>query len=94
MKGEPAPDDHAVTVECSLWGGAQRMVRSGRWKYILSGDDEVLFDMETDPWEERDLSKDPSHTERCGELKKRALDGWKPPPDGYLQEGVKPVWPK
>ncbi len=94
MQGQPASDDEAVTAECSLWGGAQRMVRSGRWKYICAGDDGVLYDLETDPWEECDLAGDPAHAERCSKLKQRALEGWNPPPDGYLQEGMKPVWPR
>ena len=94
MQEGTAPEGDAVTSECCLWGDRQRMVRSGRWKYILAGNDEVLFDMEFDPWEERNLAKDPAHAERCGELKKLALDGWNPPPDGYLQEGMKPIWPR
>src|SRR5262249_46733300 len=35
----------------------QKAARRGRWKYLCEGDTEMLFDLQTDPGEFRDLSK-------------------------------------
>jgi arylsulfatase A-like enzyme len=49
--GEPAQFDRAL-----FWRTrAQDAARRGRWKYLRSGDDELLFDIPNDPGERSDL---------------------------------------
>lgn len=46
-------------------GTGHRMVRTKKWKYILSDvNDEALFDLEYDPYEENNLIKDKNHQEK------------------------------
>jgi arylsulfatase A-like enzyme len=52
---------------------AQKAVRRGRWKYLCEGGSELLFDLETDPGEARDLADTNPRIVR--ELK-RALREW------------------
>ncbi|MSU88701.1 sulfatase-like hydrolase/transferase [Rhodobacteraceae bacterium 2CG4] len=70
---DPVPD----------WTGGRavqhRMVRQGRWKlHVYASDPPLLFDLETDPQERNDLSRDPRHAERFKRLMALALDGWDP----------------
>jgi arylsulfatase A-like enzyme len=51
----------------------QKAARRGRWKYLCEGDTEMLFDLETDPGEFRELSK--SYPTIVAELKK-AMREW------------------
>lgn len=55
----------------------QRMVRTERWKLILTPDAEMvqLFNVETDPWEMTNLAFQPAQAERIAELYKR-LKAW------------------
>ncbi|MGD8239146.1 MAG: sulfatase-like hydrolase/transferase [Armatimonadota bacterium] len=55
----------------------QRMIRTQRWKYWhFIGDDPHLYDMQTDPDEERNLATEPRHRDLVAELRERTLDGW------------------
>ena len=79
-----------VTDLSSAWTGPkatrQRMVRSGRWKYIhVDGDRPQLFDLEADPQELADLGADPAHEDVRSRLAARVLDGWDP---GAIAEEV------
>ena len=59
-----------------------RMIRSGRWKLQWHADaDElppVLFDLESDPGETRDLTDDPGFKDVRERLMRRLSDGWDP----------------
>lgn len=65
VAGEPV----ASIVTDQLQAGARR----GRWKYLLRGDTETLFDLAADPAERVDLSA--SHPQELGELR-GALRRW------------------
>jgi len=55
----------------------QRMIRTPRWKYWhFIGDEPHLYDMQSDPDEERNLAKSPKHNDLVAELRERVLDGW------------------
>lgn len=72
-----------VTDLSSAWTGpeatCQRMVRSGRYKYVhIDGYRAQLFDLEADPSESRDLGDDPAYVDVRHRLAERVLDGWDP----------------
>ena len=52
---------------------AQKAVRRGRWKYLCEGESELLFNLESDPGEARDLAA--KNPKIVSELKK-ALSDW------------------
>lgn len=54
-----------------VYKDVQRMVREQRWKLIWYPKAErfQLFDVISDPWEMRDLSKDPAHASRLNQMK-------------------------
>jgi len=55
----------------------QRMVRSGRYKYLDHGEHAAqLFDLEDDPAETRNLAGDPAYGEVAARLAARSRDGW------------------
>lgn len=57
-----------------------RMIRSGRWKLnVYHGyEHPQLFDMMADAGEERDLGRDPAHTEVRRDLISHVMKGWSP----------------
>jgi choline-sulfatase len=61
---------------------ASRMVRSGKWKLWLDADGQelppVLFDLEEDPDETRDLAGDEAHAALRDELLGKVSSGWDP----------------
>lgn len=72
-----------VTDLSSVWTGStattQRMIRSGRWKYVhIDGERPILFDLEGDPDETRDLGESPDHADIRATLSERVLAGWYP----------------
>jgi choline-sulfatase len=72
-----------VTDLSSVWTGpeatCQRMLRSGRYKYVhVDGYQPQLFDLESDPSESRDLGDDPAYAQVRQRLAARVLDGWDP----------------
>lgn len=58
------------------------MIRSGRWKMWKDFDEAdlppVLFDLDSDPEETRDLATDPDHAAVRERLLERLTDGWDP----------------
>ena len=75
---------------CSVYKDLQRTVSDGRWKlirYYRSGDagtDRIqLFDVESDPWETRDLSEVPEQQERIRGLADK-LAAWQAEVDDPL----------
>jgi len=74
--------EHCTDVVPAWTGGRatqQRMVRSGRFKLVYyHGDAPQLFDLDDDPYERHDLSRDPQHAATCDALLARVLDGWNP----------------
>lgn len=73
------PRDY-VASECVGVGGkpgmGHRMVRTDRWKYVLTDvNDEGLFDGESDPYEMVNLAADPAHTETLAAMRAR-MNEW------------------
>ena len=57
----------------------QRMVRQGRWKlHVHDGERPLLFDLDDDPQERRDLSRAPEHAGTLRSLMRLALKDWDP----------------
>jgi arylsulfatase A-like enzyme len=91
LRGETARGRETVF---GAYMSVQRMVRGDRWKLIRYPYAEVtqLYDLQTDPWETRNLADDPQHGDRIGELAERLHDWQKttgdkldlqnPPPRG------------
>lgn len=70
----------AAFSEFYEWGTPERMVRTGRWKYVHSHDDRCqLYDLETDPGEHVNRVDDPAYAETVARLDALVLDGWEIP---------------
>jgi choline-sulfatase len=72
-----------VTDRSSVWTGraptTQRMVRSGRWKYIhIEGARPILHDLAADPDEQTDLGDSPAYADLRATLSARVHAGWDP----------------
>lgn len=69
-----------------------RMIRSGRWKYIYyHGFPAQLFDLETDPDEMTNLAGDPRHAETERALREKLLAEWDPEEiDAYIRARAAP----
>lgn len=85
--GDVPWDDRVFSEYCydavPDWTGGEtveaRMVRDKRYKLIhYAGHPPLLFDLETDPEERRNLADDPEHVETRLRLKAMVLDGWNP----------------
>jgi choline-sulfatase len=52
-------------------------LRDGRWKYIrCEADPDLLFDLDTDPWERRNRALDPAHAETLAHMRALADARW------------------
>ncbi len=81
MTGKDAGEDRVAISEYSSEGvcAASRMVREGRWKYVLTrGLPPMLFDLVADPDELHDLAGQPQVREHEARLHARAISGWDP----------------
>lgn len=75
-----APLRDEVFSEFYEYGTAERMVRSGRWKYVHSeGDLHQLYDLESDPDENINLIDDPAYARIAAELDARVCLDWEKP---------------
>lgn len=73
--------NHPVISEFSADGstGPSRMVLRDRLKYMyLEGVEEMLFDLDADPLERRNLAGSPQHAEQLARLRRLAMQGWDP----------------
>jgi len=93
-RGESGGRDHLVLSQCCH--GAMRSVRFGSWIYIRTIHDffhlypeEMLFDVEADPHEERNLAE--ARPEVCGEGA-RLLLRWQERMLRTTPDGVDPLW--
>lgn len=81
MHGDSDGDDRIVISEYSSEGvrAASRMVRDGRYKYIVTvGLPPMLFDLQADPDELVDLAGRPEHAPVQQRLHARLVQGWEP----------------
>ncbi|MBA46451.1 MAG: hypothetical protein CL893_00005, partial [Dehalococcoidia bacterium] len=64
----------------TLWAreaeGRRKMVRTDKWKYITDSNDDIdeLYDLENDPWELENLSKQKEYLPIILNLKELLLD--------------------
>jgi arylsulfatase A-like enzyme len=78
MKGVEDGKDRYALSENYRGGFSGRMIRTAQWKYFFyTNGDEYLYDMQTDPDEERNLVQNPDYRKTADELKARAVAGWK-----------------
>jgi len=69
----------------------QRMIRTGRWKYVWNCTDvDELYDLQSDPWELTNLAASDAHRPVLSELRQRLLAHLKAVGDGV----VKSRWPR
>lgn len=81
-RGQEAGADRQVLSEYSSEGvcAPSRMLRDGRWKYILThGLPPLLFDLESDPHEMDNLAGTASHATIEARLHARIIQDWNPP---------------
>lgn len=88
LTGQPQDWDDTVFCEYCTdsvpdWTGGravqQRMVRRGPWKlHVYSGDPPLLFNLDDDPQELTDLSREAAHAGVLKELMALALEDWDP----------------
>lgn len=81
-RGQEAGADRQVIAEYSSEGvcAPSRMLRDGRWKYILThGLPPLLFDLESDPNEMDNLAGTASHATIEARLHARIIQDWNPP---------------
>jgi choline-sulfatase len=78
LEGGNAPWKNVALSEYYAEGTLQPMLmlRKGQYKYVFVHEHApLLFDLEADPLELRDLSSDPAHAETCRELEHALLAG-------------------
>jgi arylsulfatase A len=68
LRGDARPLERQVFWRINGPARQQRAVRSGRWKLLMDGGAMLLFDLETDPGERRDLAA--QHTDKVAALRK------------------------
>ena len=80
---------HFEHAPCYSQEQAYHALTDGRFKYIWrpTGGREHLFDLETDPHEERDLSKDPSHGTTLESWRTRLVQRLAKRPEGFSKNG-------
>ena len=79
VRGAADPSTREALAEYSSEGvaAASRMLRTGRWKYIVThGLPPMLYDLDADPAELRDLAGDPAHAAIEAALRERIFRDW------------------
>ena len=77
MQGKESGADRIALSENFRGNFAGRMIRTAQWKYFFyTGGEEFLYDLSTDPLEEKNLIKDPALRKTADDLKQRASVGW------------------
>jgi choline-sulfatase len=78
MKGVSDGNDRYARSENYRGGFSGRMIRTAKWKYFFyTNGDEYLYDLQSDPNEERNLVQNPECRKIADDLKARAVVGWK-----------------
>jgi arylsulfatase A-like enzyme len=72
LTGQQEPRERTLCWRIDRTGRQQKAVRHGWWKYIQDGNVEMLFDLQADIGERRDLSF--AEPERFRQLKQRLAD--------------------
>ncbi len=85
--GGQADDERAVFSEFYEWPQwPGRMVRYRQWKYIhYRGQAELLFDLDRDPGEMRNLAAEADHAAIREQLRGLVLAGWEIPENGHAR---------
>ena len=80
---------HFEHAPCYSQAQAYHALTDGRYKYIWRPTDgaEQLFDLETDPREENDLSDAPSHQVTVKTWRRRLVERLANRPEGFVQDG-------
>jgi arylsulfatase A-like enzyme len=90
-RGETEPRTHLEGIGPGPWNQSYRALTDGRWKYIwyVHGPSELLFDLETDPYEQHNLAHEPEHRERCEDMHRLLVDriAARPDADGAIENG-------
>lgn len=80
LNGQAPLEGREAFSEFYSWGVPERMIRTGRWKYILTIDDvDQLYDLENDPLERSNLAEESSCQEIRRQLCQRVRDDWEIP---------------
>lgn len=86
IEGRAEEDGREVFSEFYSWGAAERMIRTGRWKYVhTDGNVAQLYDTANDPLERVNLAADPARAAIVRDLDARVRAGWEMPDKDFIQ---------
>jgi len=93
LAGTAGLDGRATFSEFYSWAVPERMLRTGRWKYIYThGDIDQLYDLAAEPLERTNLAEESAHQSVRADLRRRVLEGWElPAPEIIARPKNKPV---
>jgi len=90
IEGRAGTDGREVFSEFYSWEASERMIRTGRWKYVhTDGDVAQLYDVVNDPLERVNLAADPAHAAVVRDLDARVLAGWEMPDKDFIRRGAR-----
>jgi choline-sulfatase len=80
LSGDEDGADREAFSEFYCYGPAERMIRTGDWKYVVTlGDRDQLYNLVDDPLETRNLAVEPEFAERAASLRERVMADWNLP---------------